>query len=76
MAAAAGVRTREVTIRPEELGGMDECLLLSTTKDVTPIAAIDGYRFKVAPDSVTARLKTAFAEYTRTYAAGHPELRV
>jgi branched-subunit amino acid aminotransferase/4-amino-4-deoxychorismate lyase len=76
VAAAAGVRAREVTIRPEELGGMDECLLLSTTKDVTPIAAIDGYRFKVAAESVTARLKAAFAEYTRAYAAAHPELRV
>ena len=76
VAAAAGVRAKEVTIRPEELAGMDECFLLSTTKDVTPVASIDGHRFKVAADTVTVRLKAAFADYTRAYAAEHPELRV
>lgn len=76
VAAAAGVPAREATIRPEDFAGLEECFLLSTTKDVTPVAAIDGHRFKVAGDSVTARLKAAFAEYTRSYAARHPELRL
>ena len=40
------------------------------------MAAIDGQKFKVAADSVTARLKAAFADYTRSYAAAHPERRV
>jgi branched-subunit amino acid aminotransferase/4-amino-4-deoxychorismate lyase len=76
VAAMAGVTAREETIRPEDLAGMDECFLLSTTKDITPVAAIDGHHFKVRGDSVTARLKAVFADYTRTYAKRHPELRV
>jgi branched-chain amino acid aminotransferase len=76
VAALAGVTAREETMRPADLAGMDECFLLSTTKDVTPVTAIDRIRFKVRGDSVTARLKAAFADYTRTYAGRHPELRV
>jgi hypothetical protein len=55
---------------------MDECMLLSTTKDVAPVAAIDGVSFRVGPDTVTARLKAAFAVATQDYAAAHPELRL
>ncbi|HVU23260.1 MAG TPA: aminotransferase class IV [Opitutus sp.] len=76
IAARAGVTAREATIRPEDLARMDECLLLSTTKDLTPVAAIDETRFKVGGDTVTKRLKAAFADHVREYAAAHPELRV
>jgi branched-chain amino acid aminotransferase len=76
IAAAAGVPAQEVAVRPEEFAGMSECCLLSSTKDLTPVAAIDDTRFKVGPATVTARLKTAFAEYARAYAAAHPELKV
>jgi len=55
---------------------MSECFLLSTTKDVGPVAAIDAARFTVGQDTVSARLKTAFANYARAYASAHPELRV
>ena len=76
VAAMGGIAAQEETVRPEDFARMDECFLLSTTKDLTPVAAIDGHRFKVRGDSVTAKLKAAFADYTRTYAARHPELRV
>ena len=76
IAAKAGITAEEGTVWPEDFGRMDECFLLSTTKDLTPVGAIDGYRFPVRPDSVTARLKAAFGDYTRAYAARHPELRV
>lgn len=75
VAAAAGVSAREETVRPEDFPAMQECFLLSTTKDASPVAAIDGARFKVGPDTVTTKLKTAFADYVRAYAAAHPELR-
>lgn len=74
IAPSAGVTAEEATIRPEDFEKMDECFLLSTTKDITPVAAIDGHRFKVRGDSVTARLKAAFADYTRASASRHPEL--
>ena len=76
VAAIAGVTAEEAVIRPEDFAGMDECFLLSTTKDITPVAAIDGQHFAVRSDSVTARLKAAFAGYTQVYARRHPELRV
>ncbi len=76
VAASAGVPVREAAILPGDLAGMDECMLLSTTRDVVPVASIDGARFSVGPESVSARLKAAFALHARAYADRHPELRV
>jgi branched-chain amino acid aminotransferase len=75
VAARAGVPAREAVVRPQDLPGMQECVLLSSTKDVTPVAAIDDLRFKVGPDTVATKLKAAFAEYVRGYVAAHPELK-
>ena len=59
-----------------DLDRMDECFLLGTTRDLVPVAGIDDRRFKVGPDTVTTRLKAAFARYAREYADAHPELAV
>ncbi len=76
VAPAAGVPVREVTLRPEDLGGMAECFLLSSTKDVTPIGAIDAFKFAVGSETLSAKLKAAFADYARASAGRHPELKV
>ena len=76
IAAAAGVAAREETVRPEDFGAMDECLLLSTTKDIVPVAAIDGAQFQVGPGTATARIKAAFAAYAREYARSHAPWRL
>ena len=76
VAPQAGVAVRETAVRPADLAGMDECFLLSTTKDVVPVAAIDDRRFVVGPDTVTSRLKAAFAAHVRSYADAHPDLAV
>jgi branched-chain amino acid aminotransferase len=76
VAGAAGVRAGEETLHPADLPRMSECFLLSTTKDITPVCAIDDLKFTVGPDSVALRLKAAFAAYMRDYAVAHPELRV
>jgi branched-subunit amino acid aminotransferase/4-amino-4-deoxychorismate lyase len=76
IAAAAGMTAREEAVRPADFAGMDECMLLSTTRDVVPVAAIDETRFRLGPDTATARLKQAFADYARDYAAAHSELRL
>ena len=76
VAPAAGVQLREVVLKPTDVGGMQECFLTSSTKDVMPVAAIDAQRFEVRPDSVTMRLKSAFAAYALAYAKAHPELRM
>jgi branched-chain amino acid aminotransferase len=76
VASAAGFGFREETIRPEQLGEFSECFLLSSTRDVAPVVAIDDHRFRVARDSGARRLKAAFADYARAYAAEHPRQRV
>lgn len=76
VAPAAGIRVRETTLRPEDFPRMQECFMLSTTKDVAPVGCIDAQRFRVAPDTITMRLKAAFADYVRAYIARHPEQRI
>jgi branched-chain amino acid aminotransferase len=73
---AAGVRVTEATLLVPDLAVMDECFILSTTRDVTQIRAIDARLFRTGPDTVAARLKAGFAEHMRAYAAAHPELAV
>jgi branched-chain amino acid aminotransferase len=74
IAQAAGIPASEQSIRPRDLPSMDECFLLSTTKDVVPVRSIDGQSFKVGPDSIARSLKKAFGEAARNYAFAHPEL--
>jgi branched-chain amino acid aminotransferase len=73
VASAAGVRASEAVLLPRDLAAMSECFLLSSTKDITPVNAIDDLRFKVGADTITAKLKAAFAAYAQRYAADHPE---
>jgi branched-chain amino acid aminotransferase len=76
IAPAAGVDVCEIRLKPGDLGGMQECFLTSTTRDLVPVAEIDGQRFDVGAGSVTRRLKAAFADHARAYAQAHPELKV
>jgi len=73
---AAGVKAVEATIRPGDFSGMQECFLLSTTRDAGPVAAIDDTRFALGAGTVTARLRQAFADYAQAYSAAHPGQRV
>ena len=76
VAPRAGVRVQERAIRPDELGGMQECFLLSTTKDLTPVSKIDDWSFANQPGSVTLRLKRGFQDYVADYNRRHSGLRV
>lgn len=52
--------------RPVDTGGLDsfdECFLTSTTKDIVPVASIDGHGFRTGSATVTRRLKQAFVDY-------------
>ncbi len=67
---------REVAVRPDDFARMDECFLLSTTKDISAVATIDAVRFKIGDDTITMRFKRAFADYARSSAEAHPGLRM
>lgn len=73
VAPAAGVKILEQTVRPEDIGGMQECFLTATTKDLVPVRAIDETIFTTGADTVTRRVKRAFADYARAYAEARPE---
>lgn len=68
VAARAGVVAREQTLHPNDLADMDEAFLLSSTKDLQPVGSIDALTYKTGPDTVTRRVKAAFAEYAREQA--------
>ena len=75
-AADAGLSVSERAIRPGDLAGMDECFLLSTTKDIVPVQSVDSFTFTVGPRSAASRLKARFALAAKHYASAHPELAV
>jgi len=74
IASSAGIGVSEEPICPADFPSMDECFLLSTTKDIVPVGEIDGSRFTLGPDSVAMRLKGAFADAAAGYASAHPDL--
>ncbi len=76
VAPRARVPVQETVLRPEELSSMDEAFLLSTTKDITPIASIDNHAFTTGVSTMTWRLKQEFAAFAREHAEAHPECRV
>lgn len=76
VAPAAGFTVEERSLVPEELGRFTEAMVLSTTKDVAPVAAIDAREWPDAPGPVTRRLQAAWKEWVLAYARQHPELRV
>jgi branched-subunit amino acid aminotransferase/4-amino-4-deoxychorismate lyase len=55
---------------------MEEAFLMSTTRDITPVASIDDARFAVGEGTATLRLKSAFLDYARDQAARNPARRV
>ncbi len=72
VAPSAGVTVVEQTIRPEDIGGMQECFLTATTKDLVPVRAIDSIVFRTGDETVTMRVKRAFAEHALAYAKARP----
>lgn len=76
VARQAGLHVCEQRLMPADLGAMNECFILSTTRDVAPIGWIDQQAYRVASDSRTMRLKAAFASYVADYNAAHQHLLI
>jgi len=76
IAGRAGLDLREETIRPADLGTFEECFLTSSTRDIGAVESIDAHVYRVGPDSVSGRLKAAFAAYAAEYAERQPHLKV
>lgn len=76
LASRVGLNVSEERFGEAELAGMDECFLLSTTKDVQPVGCIDVHRYRVGADTWTRKLKAAFEAYASDYVNRHPEFRL
>jgi branched-chain amino acid aminotransferase len=76
VAPAAWVQVSEERVRPADFASFEECGLASTTKDITPVASIDGQRFSCRVDGVLARLKSAFGAYMDDYSVRNNRYRV
>jgi branched-chain amino acid aminotransferase len=76
VAASAGLKVSEETVRPSDFASMQECFLLSTTKDIVPVGSVDDISYTVGPGTVTSRLKASFGSFAALYSKAHPELAV
>jgi branched-chain amino acid aminotransferase len=76
VAPAAGLAVEERSILPAELDRFSEAMVLSTTKDVAPVAAIDGKEWPQAPGPVTQRLMAAWRDWVGVYARQNPGRRI
>jgi branched-chain amino acid aminotransferase len=76
VALAEDVSVQERAIRPEELASMQECFLLSSTKDLTPVSQVDEFSFANKPGTLTLRLKRSFQDYVAEYNRKHAGLKV
>jgi len=63
MAREMGYTVHERYIQPEELAGFDECWLTGTAAEVTPVAQIGDFTFKVG--DVTREIATAYEALVR-----------
>jgi len=57
-----GITVEEVALAPAALVEGDEAFLTSSTREVQPIASVDGSPLRTAPGPATTRLATAFSE--------------
>jgi branched-chain amino acid aminotransferase len=55
-----GIPCEEVAVPLEALAGADEAFLTSSTREVQPIASVDGRALPAAPGPVTERVRDAF----------------
>ena len=62
LSAAAGILTEERDVAMAELAQSDEAFLSSTTREVQPIAHVDGVKLREVGGAVSRRLATAFRD--------------
>lgn len=57
------VLVMERRVKASDLDSFEECFLTSTTKDIVPVASIDGHRYGTGRATITRRLKQSFVDY-------------
>jgi branched-chain amino acid aminotransferase len=70
---APGIRIVESPLRPEDLEAADDVFITSTTRDLLPVAEIDGKKMNGRAE-VRGALLTEFRRYLRAYVASNREI--
>lgn len=72
-ARAARIQVAEKTLMPADLEAADEVFITSTTRELLPVASVDGLNLglqrRQSPGEVRLALQTAFTEHVRAYVA-------
>lgn len=69
LAAEAGIGASEVRLTPDDLGSAQEAFLTGTTREVTPVVAVDGRPIGTGrPGPVTRRLLAIFRRHVAAFA--------
>ncbi len=76
VARRAGTETQEAPLTLADLGAMEECMVLSSTKDVQPVGRIDDVIFRVGEGTRARLLKQAFADYVAEVLRDRADLAV
>lgn len=72
---ADGIRVAESHLLPADLERADAVFITSSTRDILPVAEIEGLRIRSASD-VPARLLSAFHAFIQTYVSANRPLQV
>ncbi len=59
----------EKTLMPSDLESADEIFITSTTRELLPVASVEGLQLRATDHSVRARLQQAFSAHVRAYTA-------
>ena len=65
----AGFSIGEKTLMPADLESADEIFITSTTRELLPVASVEGLQLRATDHSVRARLQQAFSAHVRAYTA-------
>jgi len=66
---AQGLEIFEKTVYPQDLEAADEVFLTSTTRELLPVASVEGYQLKANSHPVRDRLQKVFETCVHTYVA-------
>jgi branched-chain amino acid aminotransferase len=66
-----GLRIRESELTPSQLESADQVFITSTTRDLLPVAEVDGVALNQSPDRLS-QLRAEFVKYRERYTASSP----
>ena len=70
-----GLSVVEKKLMPADLESADEVFITSTTRELLPVASVDGLKLTQSSSRVREKLQAAFSEFTRAYVIARTPVR-